>query len=364
VTLKRFILIIFVVGFIFAGCGSRQDRAMMTQAKDALKQGNYKVSINNTKTVLRKSPNNILARRMKSKVKKYLMQEGKKNLEEKNYKDSIEKMEALLDLDPQDEKAKSLLNEAKKHVEYTNGKKALDENNPMVALRCAQEALRLDPNFQEAKELEGVAQKEVQVKIANLVSTAQELIQQENFEKLRDLAQDILAIDPQNKEAADFLREALAQILTRNKEENLIMARKFYSEGIYESALAKAEEVLKVDPSSSEAKELVQRSRDELTKPELRLTGLTKIKGFVIANIEVPSTHDKYMVKEGESFLNEGDFKVSAIDFDLKAVVITYMKTGSQQTISLSPPELNTPSAPAAPAPAPPPAPAKPKKKR
>jgi tetratricopeptide (TPR) repeat protein len=289
---------------------------------------------------------------MLGKIKSHLYEEGQKSLETKNYKDTVEKMEALLDLDPQDEDAKALLNEGKKHLEFAKAKEALEANNPMVALRSVQEALRLDPQFQEAKQLEGEVKQQVEEKIDNLVSTAQLLIEQEDFEKLRDLAQDILAIDPQNKEAADFLREALAQILTRNREQNLSMARKFFSEGIYESALSKAEEVLKVDPNSTEAKDLVQRSRDELAKPELRLTGLTKIKGMLIANIEVPVTREKFMVKEGETFLNEGDFKVSAIDFDLKAVVITYTKTGSQHTISLAPPELNS-APPAAPAPAP-----------
>jgi tetratricopeptide (TPR) repeat protein len=341
---KKSIIIALLLAFTAFGCGSAQDRAMVKQAKDALKQGNVKVAINNTKTILRKSPSNILAKRMMGKIKSYLMKEGQKSLEAKNYKDTVEKMEALLDLDPQDEKAKALLGEAKKHLEFARAQDALKDNNPMVALRSVQEALRLDPQFKEAKDLETEVKKQVQEKIDNLVSTAQQLIEQENFEKLRDLAQDILAIDPQNKEAADFLREALAQILTRNKEENLTMARKFYSEGIYESALAKAEEVLKVDPASSEGKELVQRSRDELAKPELRLTGLTKIKGMTIANIEIPSAREKYMVKEGEAFFNEGDFKVSAIDFDLKAVVLTYTKTGSQQTISLTPPEMNAPA--------------------
>ncbi|RJP26343.1 MAG: hypothetical protein C4520_00720 [Candidatus Abyssobacteria bacterium SURF_5] len=352
--MRKFIVIYLLVGFTMLGCGSAQDRAMLKQARDALKQGNSKVAINNTKTILRKSPRNFLALRMMSKIKSHLYKESETQFEAKNYKDAATTLETLLDLDPQEEKAKTLLDEAKKHLELASAQQALQENNPMVALRHAQEALRLDPQFAPAKDVESKAKEQVQVRISNLVVTAQELIDQGNFEKLRDLAQDILAIDPQNKEAADFLREALAQILTRNKEENLTMARKFYSEGIYESALSKAEEVLKVDPASAEAKEIVQRARDELAKPELRLSGLTKIKGMTIASIELPASREKFMVKEGEVFLNEGDFKVSAIDFDLKAVVITYMKTGSQQTISLAPPELSAPTAPspeAAPAP-------------
>jgi tetratricopeptide (TPR) repeat protein len=350
---RKFIAILLLVGFTIVACGNLQDRESMKQAKDALKQGNMKVAINNTKSVLKKSPRNISARRMLSKIKTTLLNQGKDDLEAKKYKDAVTKMETLLDLDPQDEEAKKLLNEAKKYSEFANAKQALETNNPMVALRSVQEALRLDPQFQEAKELEVEAKKQVQIRIDSLVTTAQQLISQQDFEKLRDLAQDILAIDPQNKEAADFLREALAQILSRNREKNLKDAREFYSQGVYESALSKAEEVLKVDPESDEAKELVQKSHAELAKPDLRLTGLTKIKGMIIAHIEVPSTREKFLVKEGETFLNEGDFKVSAIDLDLKAVVLTYVKTGTQTTISIAPPELGANQPPAAPAQAP-----------
>ena len=40
--------------------------------------------------------------------------------------------------------------------------------------------------------------------------------------------------------------------------------------------------------------------------------------------------NETHRVPEGEAF---GDFKVSAIDRDLGAVVVTYSKTGSQQTL-------------------------------
>lgn len=346
---RRLIIIaLLLFGLSTAGCGSAQERAMLKQARDALKQGNTKVAIQNTKTVLRKSPNNIFARRLMSKIKSTLREESRQSLEEKNYKEAVEKVEALLDLDPQDEGAKAMLAESKKHLELANARDALAKDNPMAAVRSIKEALRLDPQFKEAKELQVEANKKVEEKIANLVITAQQLIQQGDFEKLRDLAQDILAIDPENREAADFLREAQSQILIRNRETNLSMARKFFSEGIYESALSKAEEVLRVDPNSEEAKELVQKSKDELAKPELRLTGLSKIKGMVIAHIEVPATGEKFRVRQGDTFLGDGDFKVSLIDLDLKAIVVTYTKTGSQQTISITTPELSSPVAPSA----------------
>jgi tetratricopeptide (TPR) repeat protein len=328
------IVVVLILGLSASGCGSRHDRMMLKQAREALKSGNTKVAIKNTKDVLRKSPRNIFAIRLMSKIKSRLFQDAQKDLATKKYKEAVGKLEELLELDPQNEKAKAMLADAKKHLQFAQAQEAFDDNNPIAAIGMLKEALRLDPQFQEAKDLLAEANKKAEEKIANLMITAQTLIEQKKFDELRSLAQDILAIDSQNRDAADLLREAQAQILSIDKEKNLEMAKKFYQEGIYESALLKAEAVLKVDPTSHEAKELIQRSKAELAKPQLRLTGLSKIKGMLIAHIEVPSTREKFVVREGETFFGEGDFKVSAIDIDLKTVVVTYLKTGSQQSIT------------------------------
>jgi tetratricopeptide (TPR) repeat protein len=201
----------------------------------------------------------------------------------------------------------------------------------MAALRLAKQALDIDPQFKPALDLREEANKQAEEKIAKLMTMAGQLIAQEEFEKLRDLAQDILSIAPQNREVADLLREANAQILARNRVKNLELARKFYREGIYESALTRAEEVLKVEPDNSEAKELLEKSQAELGKPKLRVTGFTKIKGMEIAHIEIVEPREKLLVKKGDTF---GDFKVSAVDFEMKVVIVTYTKTGSQQSLT------------------------------
>ncbi len=333
--LRRVIIVVaLILGLSAYGCGSHLDRLQLKQAKQALKAGNTKVAIKNTKDVLRRSPRNIFAIRLMSKIKARLLADAEENLQAKKYKEAADKLEELLELDPQNEKAKAMLADAKKHMQFAKAKEAFDSDNPIAAIRLLKEALRLDPQFQEAKDLLAEANKKAEEKIANLMNIAKTLIEQKKFDELRNLAQDILAIDPQNRDAADLLREAQAQILSIDKEKNLAMAKTFYQEGIYESALSKAEEVLKVDPNSNEAKELIQKSKAELAKPALRLTGISKIKGMLIAHIEVPSTREKFLVKEGETFLGEGDFKVSAIDIDLKTVVVTYLKTGSQQSIT------------------------------
>ncbi|MBI5116835.1 hypothetical protein HZA56_10205 [Candidatus Poribacteria bacterium] len=332
---------ILVIGLWLVGCGGPMDRMILKEAKNNLKAGNTQGAINNVQEVLRLSPNNFMAKRLLKKIKAQLLKEAKKSIEAGNYKEAVDKLDALQKLDPQNEEATAMYADAKKQILLGDAKGALAKDNPMAALNMLNEALRLDPKFQEAKTLQSEASKKAEAKIANLVTTANELVEQKEFEKLRALAQDILTIDPQNTQAADLLREAQAQILSRDKEQNLSNANKFFEEGIYESALSMAEEVLKIDPNNDEAKKLVERSKAEISKPQLRLTGLTKIKGMQFANITIPSTGEKFKVKQGETF---GDFKVSAIDMDLKAVVVTYVKTGSQQTITTTPEELEEPA--------------------
>ena len=100
-----------------------------------------------------------------------------------------------------------------------------------------------------------------------------------------------------------------------DREKNLGLARKFYEQGLYESAKEKAELVLKVDPNSEEAKELVENCKAELLKPSLRITGFTEIKGMTFVSIKIGDEKETLRVQEGQEF---GDFKVSKIDLDLK----------------------------------------------
>jgi tetratricopeptide (TPR) repeat protein len=329
------IIILLLFGGFSAGC-DRMNRALINQGKEALKQGNSAVAVRNAKQVLQKSPHNLFAKQLLKKVRTQLLREARENMEAKRYKEAMEKADTLLnDIDPQHEEAKALRAEAKKHLLLADARKALEKNDPISvvgALRMTKQALQLDPEFAEAKELYAEANEKAQLKIANLMNTAKQLIEQQQFEKLESLAQEILAIDSKNQQAARLLREAHARKLDRDKKKHLAMAKEFYEKNVYESALANAEKVLKVDPRSVEARKLIEDIKAEMTKPTIRLTGFTQIKGLEIAHIEMSDTRERFMVKEGEEF---GDhFKLTLIDLDAKEVVVTFTKTGTQQVLT------------------------------
>ena len=332
---RKIIVIILLLLFSVsaAGCGSKMVRSQLKRGNQAFKRGDMKGAIKSAKLVLQTSPRNIFGKRLMNKIKAKILEDIEADVAKKSYKTAIRNAEMLLkDVDSQNRQAKALLGEAKKHMLASQARRAIDKNNPIQGHRLATQALKIDSEFEQAKKLQTEANQHVEEKIASLMSSAQQMIEKKQFEKLRALAQDILIIAPQNREVVGLLKEAQAQILARNMKKNLNMAKRFYAEGIYESALKNAEAVLKADSQNAEAKEIVEKSKAEINKPKLRLTGFTKIKGMEIAHIEIIETRERFLVKEGEIF---GGFKISAIDFDLRAVVVTFVKTGSQQSLTM-----------------------------
>jgi len=329
-------LLVCAIGVSAIGCGNKASRMKLKQAEMALEKGNVQAAIRNTKMVLSTSPRNILAKRMLKKIEAKLIEDTRDALAAKKYKEAVASADLVLNkIDAKNEEIKAMRDKAKKYLHLNLARKTLADDNPLGAIKYVKEALKLDPNFKEAKELEAEAQRQVKDKIANLMTVAKELIANEQYEALRDMAQDILEIAPQNREVADLLRDALDMINQRDKERNLEGARLRYEEGMYESAKAKAELVLKADPNNEEAKKIVEHSRQEMAKPGLRLGAFYKIKGMVIAHIQVLRKGDpdeSYRVKEGDVF---DDFEVTVIDYDLKAVVVKYTRTGSLQTLRI-----------------------------
>lgn len=317
------------------GCGMFGDRDTVKQIENAFEQGNAPKAINRINNFVKNNPRNYWGKSLLKKIENQLVEEGRVALEAGQYSAAASKADLVLDkLNPKNEEARTIQADAKKYLRFDAARKNLAADNPVAALRFIREALKLDPNFQEAKDLQVEANKKVEEKIAILIDTAEDLFAKEEFGKLRKLAQDILAIVPQHPEVADWLRKAQAAILERNKAKNLEDAQRLYDEGLYEEAKKKAEQVLKVDPKSDDAKKLVENASAEITRPRLILSAFTRIKGMEIVTITIEKTRERFIVREGEVF-GGGDFKVTVIDYDLKAVVVTYLKTMSQQTLTI-----------------------------
>jgi tetratricopeptide (TPR) repeat protein len=313
------------------GCSLFGGGDQIKQANNALKKGNPTQAIKVTKGLLVLYPRNIRAKRMLTKIEGHLMQEAEDALQAEDYKLALSKVSIVLDkLNPENAAAQTVQRDAKKNIQLAAAQMFMAAENPVGALKTLNAALNLDPNFKEALDLKAEVEEVVEERISAFLSSAEEMMDQGKYVEVETMAQDILAIAPQNREVAELLHKAKAEILAKDKEKNLELARKFFEQGLYESAKEKAELVLQVDAESEEAKELVENCKAELLKPDLRLTGFLTIKGTVYASIMIGEGSETHRVQEGEVF---GDFKISAIDRDLGAVVVTYNKTGSQQTL-------------------------------
>lgn len=327
------ILLLLILGMLATGCGMFGDRETVKRFENAFEQGNAPDAIRQTKRFMNMNPRNYWAKALLKKIEKKLVEEGRVALEAGQYNAAASKADLVLDkLNPRNKEARTIEAGAKKYIRLAGAKKKLAADDTIAALKLIDEALKLDPNFQEAKDLRAEANKKVEEKIAILVNTGENLFAEKKFGVLQKLANDILASVPQHPEAADWLRKAHVAILLRKKAKNLQDAQRLYDEGLYEEAKKKAEQVLKVDSKNKDAKNLVEDANDEITRPKLILSAFTRIKGMEIVTITIEKTRERFIVREGEVF---GDFSVTAIDYDLKAVVVTYRKTGSQQTLTI-----------------------------
>lgn len=323
------IIVLLAFGMSVTGCGIVGHKDQIDQADDALKKGNVNGAIKTTRNLLRLYPRNLWANRMMKKIEAHVLKEAQEAFEAEDYKLASSKADLVLKVNPENEQAKSIEKNAEKHMALQEARQFMEAGNPVNAMKSLNRALTVDPQFKEALDMKAEVDKIVEEQINSFLGSAEEMMEQGKFQAVETMAQGILAIAPQNREIADLLHRAKAAMLQQDKEQNLIRMRKFYEEGLYESAIEYSEKVLKVDENNEEAKKMVENCKAELQKPEVRLTGFLKIKGKVYASMLIGGK-DKFKVQEGEEF---GDFKLSAIDLDLDAVVVTYLKTGSQQTI-------------------------------
>jgi tetratricopeptide (TPR) repeat protein len=314
------------------GCGVIGHKEQVDQAEDALEKGNVPAAIKITKQILGLYPNNFWAKRTMKKIEAHVLTEARDAMEAKNYKLAADKARIALNINAKNEEALAIQKDAKKNLALASAQMFMAGENPVNALKALNNALKLDPAFEEAKQMKAKIDKLVEDRINNFLGSADEMMEQGKYKEIETMAQGFLAIDPQNQQISDLLLKAKDAILKQDKEDNLNKAREAYAEGLYESAQRYAEKVLKIDEGNKEALEFVENCGAELLKPALRLTGFYELKGSVYASIMVAGIKEPFRVREGDEF---GDFKVSAIDRDLGAVVVKYTITESLQTIMM-----------------------------
>ncbi|MCD4812566.1 tetratricopeptide repeat protein [bacterium] len=215
-----------------------KDEIKTAQALDSIKRGgNVKAALRDLKSISRKDPTNITAKRMVRKV-----QTEQKSGTERNYRKGIELF------------SKGKLREA------------------IVSL---ERAMEMDQNNQGIKNLLYKARTQLRENIKALMARGIELANSGRIPESKEKFTEVLKLDPDNSEANDYLKKFTGKIaqVTVSKEE----IKKLYYDGVSlyldgqnRRAIEVWKKILLLDPENQEAKSSITKAEMELKEMEKR----------------------------------------------------------------------------------------------
>ncbi len=148
------------------------------------------------------------------------------------------------------------------------------------AQAAASEGLQLEPNDSELLEIraEAVARIEKDKKLAAILAEAQKELKSSKFEEAVSLAEQALALDAGNREAATVKQSAQRSIDDARERKSridgfLAESEACFAEGNWEGAIEAADRVLELDGGNVKAKDLRQRATEQAERAK-RLAAL------------------------------------------------------------------------------------------
>lgn len=147
-----------------------------------------------------------------------LLKDGKSCFGDKNYQEALSKFQAVVKLDPENQEAapliaecENLLKQTKKISQHLNaGKTLFEKGKYQQALEHFNRVIGIDPENTDAKKYIANIQKAVEQAehLKNLFADARSNLQKENFKKAIVIYEEILKVDPTNKDALRDLEKA------------------------------------------------------------------------------------------------------------------------------------------------------------
>lgn len=185
-----------------------------------------------------------------------LSSQAQKLFEEKRFAKAIEKWREVLELEPKNSEAFAGIKEAERileEIEQKKRKRKIAELNKSAqqlyeaekyieAIDEWSKVLDFDPENQTAKEGIKRAEEKLKEKITRLSLQAQKLFEEGRYTEAIAKWQDVLKLEPENSEAITGI-EVVKRILKKIDELNT-SAQLFYDEGKYHEAIGKWKEVL------------------------------------------------------------------------------------------------------------------------
>ena len=200
-----------------------------------------------------------------------ILDEARRLLQTDQYEKALAKAQEALTIAPENKDAKlikSLALKAKRAKEVQDlllkAEVAFASGRYEEAIEAAGDALKIDPDNPKAGDLLGRAkvkleeQERAKKALALKLDEAEALLESKAYTKASQVAKEVLSKDPQNSKAKAILAKARRGQRHKLTEAKLTEARSLIRAGKIQAALAKLDEVLKLNPKHPEAKRLKQ----------------------------------------------------------------------------------------------------------
>ncbi|OQX83771.1 hypothetical protein B6D60_10085 [candidate division KSB1 bacterium 4484_87] len=254
---------------------------LLREAEKYEKQNLFVKANNRYRQVLELDENNSYARKKLTYLRRYISsvveskyQKARGLFKKGNWRAAIDGFSEVLSIDPSHQRARSYLRRARKELysnldqHYRQAKKYFNQKNYEKALEECNYILSVDAGYAAAQTLQSQAY--ASISRQNLHEKGKKAFAKGDFLTARKIYREILAKDPNDKVAADYLRQCDTKLNDRVEQlfnEGMVS----YSEGDYNSAIQVWNKILSIDPDHKSTKEYIKKATE-------RLDALSRIK--------------------------------------------------------------------------------------
>lgn len=252
----------------------RQVERLLTEARSHEQKKQYLKAHTAYRRILEIEPGHEEARRrlesMKGQIRLVVddkFQRAKNLFLRNDNQAAIAAFKEILTIDPDHVASKSYLKRATQRIEalaeqhYQRGQNFFQQKNWDMVIQECNLALGLNPNHTAAEELHRTAL--ANLSLDKLYARGVDYYARGDYKNARSIFKQILAKEPNNAAAQDYLKRAEKAFDDRITEIfNTGMIK--YTEGDYEEAINAWNNVLKIDPHHASALEYIQKAREKL----------------------------------------------------------------------------------------------------
>ncbi len=258
----------------------------LAAGKAYLQKGNNLKALSEWNTVLVMDPENEKAleavRKVKSKSQdqiRVLLEEGDELHQGQDYSGAIQKYSKAAKISSKNHAVKERLKSVKKEQKsefdkyYSQGLKSYNAGQLQSALKSLQVASKIDPSSPKALETLFLVRKEIRNKVNGLMEEGVSLEGSGSKNQAQEKFQQVLAIDPNNSKANDYVKRMTGQQSQQKVDAEKVKSLYYdgvnlYINGKIHEAIATWKECLKEDPEYISAKNNIAKAMVKLQSIE------------------------------------------------------------------------------------------------